>query len=71
MPVCGPLSSSTAHGQKFWGLRVVAAFLMTVIFMILLQLGYMADVTVCEEFRLRDAAAWCAITTMADSSEPL
>jgi hypothetical protein len=35
--------SSIIHGQKFWGLRVVAAFLMTVIFMILPSFGYMAD----------------------------
>ena len=27
------------HGQKFWGFRVVVAFLITVIFMILLHLG--------------------------------
>ncbi len=29
--------SSITHGQKFCGFRVVAAFLMTVIFMILLR----------------------------------
>ena len=34
-----PLLSSITHGQKFWGLRVVAAFLITVIFTILLRLG--------------------------------
>ena len=39
----GLLSSSITHGQKFWGLRSETAFLMTAIFMILLQLGYMAD----------------------------
>ena len=32
--VFGP--DSKIHGQKFWGFRVVAAFLMTVIFMSLL-----------------------------------
>jgi len=42
LSVRGAFSSMT-HGQKFWGLRSVAAFLITVIFMILLQLGYMAD----------------------------
>ena len=36
--VGAPLSS-TSHGQKFWGLRVWVAFLITVIFMILLRFG--------------------------------
>ncbi len=31
--------SSMYHGQKFWGFRLVVAFLITVIFMILLLLG--------------------------------
>jgi hypothetical protein len=31
------------HGQKFWGLRVEAAFLMTVIFMILLRFWWLTD----------------------------
>jgi hypothetical protein len=31
--------SSMIHGQKFWGLRVAAAFWITVIFMILLRFG--------------------------------
>jgi len=39
VPVVGALVSSMIHGQKFWGLRVSVAFLMTVIFMILLRLG--------------------------------
>jgi len=33
----GAVVSSITHGQKFCGLRVVAAFLMTVIFIILLR----------------------------------
>jgi hypothetical protein len=31
------------HGQKFCGFRVVAAFLITVIFMILLRFWYVAN----------------------------
>ena len=36
-------ASSTIHGQKFCGFRVVVAFLMTLIFMILLRFCRMAD----------------------------
>lgn len=32
-----PLLSSTSHGQKFWGFRVEAAFLITVIFISVLR----------------------------------
>ena len=64
--VCGA-PSSTIHGQKFCGFRVDVAFLMTVIFMILLRFCCLADTAVYEI----DAAVRCARLTKADSIAPL
>ena len=55
------------HGQKFCGFRVGVAFLMTVIFMSLLQLGEMAD---WPGYTLTAAAVRCARLTIADSIAP-
>ena len=67
-------ASSVIHGQKFCGLRTVDAFLMTVIFMMLLQTlvnGPRDNRCNGTGYYEQDAAVRCAKLVRADSIAPL